>query len=269
MDTSIAELFNLDGQVALITGGAKGIGRGVAEILAAAGARIALADTDAETAATTAKALNDQGRTALAVGADTSDETSVRNMMTAVMGEFQRLDILVNNAAIYPMARLAEMETALWDKVLGVNLRGPFLCTRFAAEQMIAGGRGGRIINISSINTARTYLGMAHYDASKGGLNAFTRASALEYAPHKITVNTLAPGAVKTPGSLRVRSNLAKEMGHDTTEPLDTAFAEKIPLGDWAQPVDIGQTVLLLTSRAAHYITGQLIYVDGGLMLMM
>ena len=87
--------------------------------------------------------------------------------------------------------------------------------------------------------------------------------------PYKITVNTLAPGAVKTPGSLRVRSNLAKEMGHDTTEPLDAAFAEKIPLGDWAQPVDIGQAVLLLTSRAAHYITGQLIYVDGGLMLMM
>ena len=182
MDTSITALFNLDGQVALITGGAKGIGQGVAEILAAAGAKVALADTDAETAAATAKALKDQGRTALAVGADTSDETSVKNMMTTVMDEFQRVDILVNNAAIYPMARLAAMETALWDKVLGVNLRGPFLCTRFAAEQMIAGGRGGRIINISSINTARTYLGMAHYDASKGGLNAFTRASALEYA---------------------------------------------------------------------------------------
>ena len=87
--------------------------------------RIALADTDAETAAATAKALNDQGRTALAVGADTSDETSVKNMVVAVMDKFQRIDILVNNAAIYPMARLAEMETALWDKVLGVNLRGP------------------------------------------------------------------------------------------------------------------------------------------------
>lgn len=269
MDADISRLFSLDDQVAVITGGAKGIGLGVAEVLAAAGAVVVLADTDAESAETAAAALNGKGRTALAVRTDTSDEASVENLVAAVMDRFGRLDVLVNNAAIYPMARLGDLSAELWDTVLNVNLRGPFLCTKAAAAPMIAGGRGGRIVNVSSINTARTYLGMAHYDASKGGLNALTRASALEYAPHKITVNTIAPGAVKTPGSLGVRTRLAREQGHDTTEPVDRAFAEKIPLGDWAAPADIGRTVLLLTSRAADYVTGQLVYVDGGLMLTM
>ncbi len=266
MDVDISRLFSLDDQVAVITGGAKGIGLGVAETLAAAGAAVVLADTDAESAEAAAATLNERGRAALAVHTDTSDEASVENLVAAVMDRFGRLDILVNNAAVYPMARLGDLSAELWDTVLNVNLRGPFLCTKAAAAQMIA---GGRIVNVSSINTARTYPGMAHYDASKGGLNAFTRASALEYAPHKITVNTIAPGAVKTPGSLNVRTRLAREQGHDTTEPVDRAFAEKIPLGDWATPADIGRAVLLLTSRAADYVTGQLVYVDGGLMLTM
>ena len=269
MDADISRLFSLDDQVAVITGGAKGIGLGVAEVLAAAGAAVVLADTDAASAEAAAATLNERGRTAFAVHTDTSDEAAVENLVAVVMDRFGRLDILVNNAAVYPMARLGDLSAELWDTVLNVNLRGPFLCTKAAAAPMIAGGRGGRIVNVSSINTARTYLGMAHYDASKGGLNAFTRASALEYAPHKITVNTIAPGAVKTPGSLSVRTRLAHEQGHDTTEPVDRAFAEKIPLGDWATPADIGRAVLLLTSRAADYVTGQLVYVDGGLMLTM
>ncbi len=169
MDADISRLFSLDDQVAVITGGAKGIGLGVAETLAAAGAAVVLADTDAEGAEAAAATLNAHGRTALAVRTDTSDEASVEDLVAAVMDRFGRLDVLVNNAAIYPMARLGDLSAELWDTVLNVNLRGPFLCTKAAAAPMIAGGRGGRIVNVSSINTARTYLGMAHYDASKGG----------------------------------------------------------------------------------------------------
>lgn len=161
------------------------------------------------------------------------------------------------------MKRLRELDSATWDRTIGVNLRGAYLCTRHAAERIIAGQAGGRIINISTINTARTYLGMAHYDSSKYGLNALTKASALEYAPFAITVNAIAPGAVKTPGSLKVRS----ELGGGSVEAADAEFAKRIPLGRWAEPEDIGRAVLCLTGRAADYITGQVLYVDGGLML--
>ena len=127
----------------------------------------------------------------------------------------------------------------------------------------------GRLINISSINTWKSYVGQGHYDASKGGLEAFTRSCALELAPFGVTANVIAPGAVKTPGSMTVRGTLARERGDDSTELVDREFASKIPLGAWASSDDIGQAVVLLATPAAHYITGQTIYVDGGLKLTM
>jgi NAD(P)-dependent dehydrogenase (short-subunit alcohol dehydrogenase family) len=177
------------------------------------------------------------------------------------------IHILVNNAAIYPMSPISEMSLELWDRVLGVNVRGVFLTTKAAGPDLIRAGSAGRIINISSINTWKSYVGMAHYDASKGGLEAFTRSCALEYAQHGVTANVIAPGAVKTPGSLAVRGNLAKERGEPNTDQVDAEFASRIPLGDWASPDVIGQATLLLATPAAHYITGQTIYVDGGLKL--
>jgi NAD(P)-dependent dehydrogenase (short-subunit alcohol dehydrogenase family) len=263
MDPSAAQLFDLGSKVALVTGGAKGIGRGIAEVLAAAGAAVAVADIDIEGANSVAQALQKRGLGSIAIQADVAQEESVKALVQGVYDHFKRLDILVNNAGIFPMKRLRELDAATWDRTNGVNLRGAYLCTRHAAERIIAGSAGGRIINISTINTARTYLGMAHYDASKYGLNALTKASALEYAPFGITVNAIAPGAVKTPGSLKVRS----ELGGGSVEAADAEFAKRIPLGRWAEPEDIGRAVLCLTGRAADYITGQIIYVDGGLML--
>ncbi len=263
MDPSIASLFDLSSKVALVTGGAKGIGRGIAEALAAAGAAVAVADVDLEGANAVAQALQARDAEALAIQADVADEQSVRAMVERTAAQFKRLDILVNNAGVFPMKRLRELDAATWDRTLGVNLRGAYLCTRHGAEWIIAGKAGGRIINISTINTARTYLGMAHYDSSKYGLNALTKASALEYAPFGITVNAIAPGAVKTPGSLKVRT----ELGGGSPEVADAEFAKRIPLGRWAEPEDIGHAVLCLTGRAAAYITGQIVYVDGGLML--
>jgi 2-deoxy-D-gluconate 3-dehydrogenase len=263
MESALIDLLNLQGKVAIVTGGAQGIGRGIVETLSAAGAHVVIADCNHAEAQTVAAALQRQSRASLAIETDVADEAAVRELVRRVVEQCKRIDILVNNAGIYPMRTLRELDAATWDRTLGVNLRGAYLCTRFAAEQMISSGAGGRIINISTINTARTYVGMAHYDASKGGLNAFTKAAALEYAPFGITVNAVAPGGVKTPGSLAVRTQL----GQGSPEAADAAFAQRIPLGRWAEPEDIGRAVWFLASRAADYITGQILYVDGGLML--
>ncbi len=260
-------LFDLTGRTALVTGGAKGIGQGIAENLAIAGASVMVGDVDVEAAVATAKGIEEAGGRAASVALDVSDPAAATAACEATCDVFGGLDILVNNAAIYPMSPISEMSLDLWDRVLGINLRGVFLMTKAAVPELIRAGRAGRLINVSSINTWKSYVGMAHYDASKGGLEAFTRSCALEYAEHGVTANVVAPGAVKTPGSLAVRGNLAKERGDPNTDQVDADFASRIPLGDWASPDMIGQATLLLATPAAHYITGQTIYVDGGLKL--
>ncbi len=265
MEQRLIELLDLQGKVAIVTGGAQGIGRGIVETLSAAGAQVVIADRNQAEAAAVAAALERHGRHALVVEVDVADEPSVRAMIQRVVDQLKRIDILVNNAGVFPMSTLRELDVAIWDHTLGVNLRGAYLCTRCAAEHMIASRVGGRIINISTINTARTYVGMAHYDASKGGLNALTKAAALEYAPFGITVNAVAPGGVRTPGSLPVRRHFGQQMGVEVVEAVDTEFAKRIPLGRWAEPEDIGRAVWFLASRAADYITGQVLYVDGGM----
>lgn len=267
MDARANALFDLAGRVAIVTGGAKGIGRGIAENLAIAGAAVVVADVDDDESATCAAAINAAGGTALAVTCNVADESAINALVATTLAQCGRLDILVNNAAIYPMSPIAEMTTALWDQVLGINLRGVFLLTRAAMPHLIKAGAQGRIINISSIDTWKSYVGMGHYDASKGGIEAFTRSCALELAPHGVTANAIAPGAVKTPGSLTVRGNLARQRGDATTDAVDAEFATRIPFGAWATPDQIGQATLLLATPAAGYITGQTIYVDGGLKL--
>ena len=262
-DAYLREMFGLDGRVALICGGGRGIGLGIAEALASAGAHVVLADIgDASKAVADIVA---SGGSASAQHMDVSDEQNVIATVSNLKNEHGRLDILVNAAGIFPNKPLRELDAALWDKVLAVNLKGPYLTTRHAAEVMIAGERGGRIINISSINTARTYIGMAHYDASKAGIEALTRSAALEFAPFGITANAIAPGAVITPGSMGNTETLAQLGG--SMEEVVEAFAKKIPQGRWAQPADLGRAVLAIVSPAAGYMTGQTIYVDGGLML--
>jgi 2-deoxy-D-gluconate 3-dehydrogenase len=247
-------------QVAIVTGS----GRGIVETLAAAGAVVVVADINLDEANKVAAQLNrKRPACAIAVHVDVADEKSSAAMVQRVIEHCRRVDILVNNAGIYPLSRLRDGRAEVWDRTLAVNLRGPHLCSVAAARQMIAAGNGGRIINISSINTVHTYVGVAHYDASKAGLNALTRAAALEFAPHAITVNTVAPGGVKTPGSLTIR----REFGQGSVEAADEEFTRKMPLGRWAEPEDIGRAVWFLASDAAAYITGQVIFVDGGLML--
>ena len=257
MNEYTRQLLDLSGRVALVTGAAKGIGEGIAEHLAGAGASVILADIDEETAIEAARQLQARGLQAVACACDMANPESIEACVAFGAAQFGALDILVNNAAIYPMSPIAEMPLALWERVLNTNLRGAFIAARAAALWLSKAGRAGRLINISSINTAKSYVGMAHYDASKGGLEAFTRSFALEFAANGVTANVIAPGAV----------NLARMRGEETTAQVDAEFASRIPLGYWAGPSEIGQAVLLLASPAASYITGQTIYVDGGLKL--
>src|SRR5262249_47446535 len=228
---------------------------------------VVVADRNRGEAETLAEALRKRSHSALAIEVDVADERSVQAMVQRAVDPLKHIDIVVNNAGIFPLRPLRDLDAATWDRTLGVNLRGAYLCTRLAAEHMITHRIAGRIINISTINTARTYVGMAHYDASKGGLNALTKAAALEYAPFGITVNAIAPGGVRSPGSLLIRQHFGRQMGLDAVETVDAEFAKRIPLGRWAEPEDIGQAVWFLSSRAAGYITGQVLYVDGGMML--
>jgi 2-deoxy-D-gluconate 3-dehydrogenase len=255
VESSLTQLLDLQGQVAIVTGGAQGIGRGIVETLSAAGAQVVIADRNYDEAKALVGALRKQGRSAAALEVDVADETSVRTMVQRAVDQRQHIDIVVNNAGIFPMRTLRELDAETWDRTLGVNLRGAYLCTRFAAEHMITNRVKGRIINISTINTARTYVGMAHYDASKGGLNALTKAAALEYAPFGVTVNAIAPGGVRSPGSLPVRQHFGRQMGVEAVEVrlLMRSLRSASPWVDGRNPkISVGQCGF---SRAARLTT--------------
>jgi NAD(P)-dependent dehydrogenase (short-subunit alcohol dehydrogenase family) len=260
LNPELSALLDLTGSVAIVTGGARGIGFGISRTLAAAGARVAIGDK-----ALSPEVRNDIGGLpgAEALELDVSSEESVEQFMAAVLNRFGRLDILVNNAGVYRFSPLREQDLSEWDRTININLRGAYLCLRRAGAIMRAARGGGRIINVSSLNTRSTYVGMAHYDASKAGLEALTRAAALEFATAQITCNAVAPGGVFTHGSLAFRP----VAGFPATKEADDEYGRQLPLGRNATPEDVGQAVWFLASRAAAYITGQTILVDGGVTL--
>ena len=259
-----SKLFELTEKVAVVTGGGSGIGHGIARYLAAAGARVVIADISPEAAARVADELNAaRPESAFAIRTDVSDEASVAAMMRATLERFGRIDILVNDAGIFPTRPIAEMTLPDWERVQGVNLRGTFLCLRAAALQMRKQGNGGRIVNISSIDSLHpSMVGLAHYDASKGGVNMLTRSAALEFGPDKITVNAVLPGMIATEGVA------AMSKGAPTTIAQTTAtFGARTVLGRIGTPEDIAACVLFLAGDATGYITGQTLVCDGGYLI--
>lgn len=259
----LQDLLNLSGQAAIVTGGAKGIGYGIAYRLAEAGAKVLVADLDEPTAQVTAKELSDKGWVAEAFKVDVSDESQVQAMVLACKDKFGSVNILVNNAGIYPPAPLSQMTQEVFERVMHVNLRSVFLTTKYASEVMKAQG-GGRIINITSIDALHpSMVGLAHYDASKHGAWGFTKNSALELAEHKIWVNAIAPGGFATPGMAAMSQGASAEQ----MEANMKVFMAKIPMHRMGEPDEIGTVALFLASDMASYMTGEQIVVDGGVLL--
>jgi 2-deoxy-D-gluconate 3-dehydrogenase len=258
---AIDDLLDLSGRTALVTGGAMGIGQAIARRLAEARADVVVCDADLEAAEQTCKVLVDRGLSARAVRCDVAHEEEVEEAIDRVMAWTGRLDVLVNDAGIYPARPVLEMSTADFDRVLAVNLRGTFLMCRAAARVLVGQAGGGNIHNITSVDAVHpSSVGLAHYDASKHGVWGFTKNLARELAPHHVRVNALAPGGVATPGV--AAGNASGEL-----EEALAAFASHIPMGRLGEPDEIATVALFMVSGMATYMTGTQVVVDGGVLL--
>jgi len=249
--------MDLSGKVAIVTGGASGIGRGIAEMFARLGAAVTVADIDLAAADKLVSELQVAGYPALAVEVDVQNAEAVDDMLARTVERFGGVDILVNSAGVGTESPIVEMLEEEWDWVLGVNLKGTFLCTRAVAKWWIEHNRRGKIINLSSINETVPLAGEAHYCASKGGVMMFTRAAALELAPYGIHVNALAPGMIETP--LTEEITLIPE--------LRQMHVKQIPFGRFGQPEDVARAAAFLASEWSDWVTGHSLFVDGGMHL--
>ena len=255
----------LKGQVALVTGAASGIGAGVAMALGAAGASVAINYvTNPEAAEALAGEVQALGGKAMTLRADVSNEDDVREMFRALFAAWGTIDILVNNAGLQKDAAFTDMTLAQWNTVIGVNLTGMFLCAREATREMVRRGvrtevsrAAGKIICMSSVHEVIPWAGHVNYAASKGGVHAFMQSLAQEMAPHRIRVNSIAPGAIQTP---------INREAWDTPEAL-AGLLTLIPYGRIGTPEDIGKVAVFLASDDSDYIHGQTLFVDGGMTL--
>lgn len=261
--------LELSGKTAIVTGAGGGIGQAIALALASEGARVVVNDLRLEAAEATLEKIRAAGGEGLAVDGDVSKGTDVQRLVEAAMDRFSRLDILINNAGISPKTPsgdrvpVLEMDEEQWDRVMAVNLRGPFNTCRLAAPYMIQNG-WGRIVNITSImgkigapgpfgaRYGLTTPSGAHYCAAKAGLINLTFSLARELAPHGITVNAVAPGRIETP------------MAAETSAEMNERMKSEIPLGEFGRPEDVAAAVMFLVLKSGRHITGEVIDVNGG-----
>jgi NAD(P)-dependent dehydrogenase (short-subunit alcohol dehydrogenase family) len=248
------ETFRLDGRVAVVTGGGRGLGQAMALALAQAGADVAVVGRTAASLEETAAAVRAAGRRALTVTADVTASRDVERAVETIHRDLGRLDVLVNNSGIAAVRPVAEMAEAEWRAILDTNLTGAFLLCRAVAPHMIA-ARRGKVINVSSVLATRMLPGYAAYSASKAGLVALTRILALEWARHNIQVNAIAPGWFVTPMNAQafadpvVRDRLLRD----------------VPARRTGRPEELGPLVVYLASPASDYVTGETVSIDGGL----
>lgn len=262
----VNKLLDLTGKTAIVTGGALGIGLGIAQRLAEAGANVVIANRTAEEGEKAANTLTQKGLKAKSIKTDVSIEEEVKNLVKETVAAFDAIDILINNAGIYPNIPVTKMELPDFEKILAINLKGVFLTTKYVSEQMITQGKGGKIINITSVDAIHpSMVGLAAYDASKHGVWGFTKNSALELAQHKIWVNAIAPGGINTPGVAKMQGT-NQPQGADMAKQIE-AFLSQIPMHRMGEIDDIGKVALFLASDMSSYMTGSQIVVDGGYLL--
>ena len=245
--------IDLSGKIALVTGGARGIGRETSLLLAEAGAQVIINfHRSRREAEEVREEIIGNGGSAEIVQADIAKPEEIDTLFHVIRGKVKKIDILVNNAGIIKDNLLLSMEISDWDSIIDLNLRGAFLCTKYAAEMMMP-RHSGKIINISSVCAVKGGRGQTNYAASKGGLISFTRACAVELSGKGIQVNAVLPGMIVTDMSSRVRKRAGEEI------------LRGIPCGRFGEPRDVAQVILFLASHMSDYITGQAIPVDGGL----
>jgi NAD(P)-dependent dehydrogenase (short-subunit alcohol dehydrogenase family) len=245
--------MRLEGKVALVTGAQQGIGRAIAVALARDGADVGINFLDDASAAEgVAGEIRGLGRRAVTVQGDVSRPASVESMVRTVVDALGPPEVLVNNAGVFPRASFLELQEREWDHVLGINLKGSFLCAQAVARALVAAGRPGAIVNISSSAVRGDPRGV-HYSSSKAGVVGLTRAMALALAPHRIRVNAIAPGLTDT-----------AQPRYGNTEEQIAERAREIPLGRIAQPEEIAKVAVFLASAESGWVTGELIHVNGG-----
>jgi NAD(P)-dependent dehydrogenase (short-subunit alcohol dehydrogenase family) len=248
------DIFKLDGRVALITGGNRGLGFAMARALAEAGASVVVTSRQKDKAEESAVTLAEiTGQRTLGIAADLTNAAQIESMIKAVVQAFGRIDILINNAGINIRKPVEEFDEASWDLVQDTNLKAPFLCSRAAASFMKE-QRYGRIINLSSMLGQVALPERSAYCSSKGGLIQLTRVLALEWATHNITVNALCPGPIATELNIPVMNN----------PQTNQFFLNHIALGRWGQPEELGGAIVFLASDASSFMTGAALVVDGG-----
>lgn len=244
--------MDMKGQVVMVTGGARGIGKAIAEKFASLGADLVIADVSLESAEETARELSGKGVKAKAVNLDVSKSSDVVRVFEEVMKDMGRVDVLVNNAGITRDGLLLRMKEEDWDLVLGINLKGVFLCSKEAVKVMVK-QRYGRIINIASVVAFMGNPGQANYSASKAGIIGLTKTTAREYANRGITVNAVAPGFISTAMTDALSENVRQEM------------LKSIPIGRFGTVDDVASAVVFFARPENGYVTGQTIHVNGGM----
>ena len=247
-------LFDLSGRIAIVTGGNQGIGFGIAQGLAAAGATVVIANRRAAEGQKAAESLQKAGFNAVAIPTDVSQKSSIATMVDKVMKQFGKIDILVNNAAVMIRKPLEDFEENEWDTILNTNLRGLFLCCQLVGREMIK-RKKGKIINLSSVLSQMVQSGRGVYATGKAGVSHLTRALALEWSKYNINVNAIGPGVTITPIN-------EKYFGENPDELKK--IINDIPIGREAYPTDYAGAAVFLASDASDYVTGQTLLVDGG-----